>query len=111
MALFAQNLYCSVLKRYYLTFPIYTLITHLHSTTHCDIVKQRVECAKSVFAYAESFNKQKPAIPAKNNFCLPPPALVPACFRQGSSYLCTYKALFAFYILIFNILSHTLLAL
>jgi len=24
--------------------------------------------------------------------CLPPPARVPACFRQGSSYLCAYKA-------------------
>jgi hypothetical protein len=36
----------------------------------------------------------RPQSPTTSAFCLPTPAPVPACFRQGSSYLCAYKALF-----------------
>jgi len=52
---------------------------------------------------ATYFPTPKTTIPIKNNFCIPPPARVPACISlpqpvsgrgQGSSYLCAYKAPF-----------------
>ena len=51
-----------------------------------DLTSKAPEREKQFFAHAESFNKSKPALAAKNNFCLPPP--VRRC------YLCAYKALF-----------------